>query len=218
MIDETDGGYAYISESGLTDPGLLIYSRKLDKFWKIRDRTIYHENSAIGFTVNGRQMNNLVDVDGIALSPISKNGSRTIYYSALTSYSLYAISTSIVKNETVCEGAEWRTKVRYLGRKGIGDGMVVDNRGNLYSGLLPQYAIWKWNIYEQFDKNATAVYQNYSTVIWPDTFAFDGDGNLYVLQSNIDLVQNNTYPTVFNNDIKFRVLLYHTGTKSYLYY
>lgn len=69
VIDETDGTYAYISDASVIDPGLIVFSKKLLKSWKIRDKTMYSDLEASNWLLNGVLMTKLEPIDGISLSP-----------------------------------------------------------------------------------------------------------------------------------------------------
>ncbi|KAK9754722.1 Major royal jelly protein [Popillia japonica] len=139
VIDESDGGFAYITENSAHDPGIIIYSRSNNKAWKIRDKSMFAEMEASNFSVDGLINDKLVPVDGIALSPNPnrKNEDRLVYYCALSGYQLYAISNRILKNEQFCKTGAWRRFIKAVGKKqGQSDGLAMDHEGNLYYGLL----------------------------------------------------------------------------------
>ncbi|KAK4876671.1 hypothetical protein RN001_009177 [Aquatica leii] len=153
VVDESDGGFAYITDNSMQDPGLIIYSRVYNKSWKLRDASMYGEVEASDFVVDGVMSDSLAPIDGIALgpTPLQRKDSRMVYYSALTSYNLYAISTHILKDEEVYKTGEWRREIEYVGQKrSQSDGLVIDNKGNLYYGLLSRYGVGKWNIKKPF--------------------------------------------------------------------
>lgn len=219
VLDESDGGFAYITENSDQDPGLIVYSRLQNKAWKLRDKSMHAELDAAGFAVDGLKENKLVPIDGIALDPIPKrrDGGRLVYYTPLTAYSLYAINNIILKNEQICRSGLWRRYINLIGRKqGQSDGLAMDNQGNLYYGLLNLYAIAKWNAYKPF--NTTKIIdQDDKTLIWPDSFAFDNEGFIYILANGINKYFNPFYPLQLSSEIKFRIMRLYTGTKSYLY-
>ncbi|XP_063925580.1 protein yellow-like [Zophobas morio] len=218
VVDDSDGGFAYITEHGSVDPGIVVYSRAQNHAWKIRDASMFAEIDATNFVVDEVVFNKLAPVDGIALSPRNPSGPRQLYYCALTGVNLYSISTEILKDETACSGGEWRVNVTHIGAKSAqSDGMVVDNTGVLYYGLLPLYGVGSWNSSGSFE-DAGVVYANNGTMIWTDSFSFDDKGYLYLLANNIHkyfLTQcafDSTEPYV-----KFRILKHFTGTQSYLH-
>lgn len=219
VIDESDGGFAFMTENSQQDPGIVVYSRLTNKAWKLRDKTMYAEISAANFTVDGLKNTNLVHVDGIALEPIPKrrDGGRYVYYCPLTAFNMYGISNIILKNEQIGKSGVWRRYIRHVGKKqGQSDGLAMDNRGNLYYGLLNLYGVAKWNIYNTFN-TSKIIDTNEKTIIWPDSFAFDNEGYLFVLANGIHKFFNPFFPLQLSSDVKFRVLRLYTASKSYLY-
>lgn len=211
--------YAYITDNSGQDPGLIVFSRRRNTAWKLRDRTMFADVESANFTVDNVPNVNLVPIDGIALSPVQKYPSddRVVYYCALSSHALYALSTRVLQNEPFTKTDYWRRYIRFVGRKQAqSDGMVLDNKGNLYYGLLPDDAIGKWNIFDGFE-TAREIDRKPGVMIWPDSFAMDNAGFLYVLANGINKYFAPTFPLSITTDPKFRIFKLYTGTKSYLY-
>ncbi|KAL3285117.1 hypothetical protein HHI36_019241 [Cryptolaemus montrouzieri] len=217
VLDESNGGFAYITDNSVIDPGLIVYSLKRNKAWKLRDPSFFAEPRATGFVVNGLPMNNLSPIDGIALSPAIPNRDRFVYFCSLTGINLYSISTSILKNETFSTSDKWRQNINLIGQKEAqSDGLIIDNEGNLFYTLLPLYGIGKWNI-NNLVGGSKIIYKNEKTMVWPDTFAMDEKGYLYVISNNINQFIDPKIDTKISSDAKFRIFRYFTGTKSYMY-
>lgn len=71
VLDHEDGGMAYITDTGTTDPGIIVYSLKDNNSWKVRHDSMKAKPEAVGFMVAKTHVINPVHVDGIALSPAS---------------------------------------------------------------------------------------------------------------------------------------------------
>ncbi|XP_045463157.1 protein yellow-like [Harmonia axyridis] len=193
VIDETDGTYAYISDASVIDPGLIVFSKKLLKSWKIRDKTMYSDLEASNWLLNGVLMTKLEPIDGISLSPKihPRSNEKMVFYSAVASFKLYGISTNILKNEETCRGDQWRKNVTLLGRRqSQSDGMIFNKNGELYYSLVPLNAVGIWNFRKPLnssrilDKNKTSIYE-------PNGFAFDGT-ELYLLGNRVISTLNTT--------------------------
>lgn len=217
VVDEGDGGYAYITENSDHDPGLIVYSRFQNRAWKLRDRSMFAELGTSNFIINGVKDNKLINVDGIAMSPLpkKKDQDRLVYYCPISGINLFAISNTILKNERLIRTDRWRKHIRYIGvKQGLSDGLIIDNEGNFYYGLLDLYAIGKWNVYEPF---ITSVILDQSKQIfrWPDSFAFDSKGFLYVVTNGINRFLRG--PPTTSEAIQYRLARLFTGTNSYLH-
>ncbi|KAF7279209.1 hypothetical protein GWI33_007527 [Rhynchophorus ferrugineus] len=217
VIDERVGGsFAYITENS-ADPGVIVYSRKENRSWKLRDRSMLAEPRAVGFYVDGLLFNNSVPVDGIALSPKDHNGEKTLFYVALSSFTLYSLPTSVIRQEQSVFDGSWKQWVRPTATiPSQVDGIIMDNRANLYLTLLPLYGVARWD-FRKPSRGFQIIQQDDTTTIWPDGFAFDQSGFLYVISNQVLRYIDSRQEVPVNSDIKFRVLRTFTGTNSYLY-
>nr|CAH7757594.1 unnamed protein product [Callosobruchus chinensis] len=218
VIDDTNGTYAYITDNSVLDPGLIVYSYRDNMAWKLRDGSMFPQVSAAGYVVDGFQMNYLGTIDGIALSPLTTEHPRTLFYSALTGFSIYSITTDILQNRSLIMEDSWRGNVKFVGDKvGTSDGMIMDNTGTLYYTIESISGIGKWNMFEPFEKSEV-IYVNPKTMVWPDGFTMDLHGNLYLINTYAFRFFASNETLQFTPDfVKFRIHVMHTGTKNYLY-
>ncbi|HWC59195.1 MAG TPA: L-dopachrome tautomerase-related protein [Verrucomicrobiae bacterium] len=123
---------------------------------------------------NGKPMK--VNSDGIALSP----DRQWLYFKPLSDTKLYRIRTADLRDALVT-GADVANKVEDLGANfTTSDGMIFDQRGNLYLGDLEHDAI-----VQVTPALKLQVIAHDQRLIWPDTFAWSPDGWLYVTCSQI---------------------------------
>ncbi|RZB40610.1 MRJP domain containing protein [Asbolus verrucosus] len=217
VVDDTSDGFAYITDNSVIDPGLIVYSRRQNRAWKLRDRTMFDEEGGSGFVVGNLTFKQLAPIDGIALSPAhSKTRNKILFYTALAGLNLYAIKTKVLKNENLVNSGDWRKAIKVVGKKQAqSDGMMMDNEGNLFYTLPPLYGVGKWNINTELS-SSQIVAEDRENMVWTDTFAFDDKGNLRLLTNNINKFMDSSYPLKFSSDVQFRIFKYYTGTKSYL--
>jgi len=71
VLDHEDGGFAYITDTGKEDPGIIVFSLRNNTSWKVRHDSMKAKWEAVGFMVAKMHVINPVHVDGIALSPAS---------------------------------------------------------------------------------------------------------------------------------------------------
>jgi len=217
IVLDTDGsGYTYISDASDTDPGLIVYSWKENRPWKVRDlRSMQADPGVRSLSFNGVYVDISWNIAGLALSPISYSGERRLYYSPLSSYSLFSIPTSVLKDETRALG-DVSAYVKTHGRKtSISEGMAMDSRGVLYYGLLGENAIAKWDTNLPFEGNQQKIAQDNNLLQWPASFGFDSQRmNLTVVSNRL---QNFLAGRVHLNEPNYRIISAYTGTKSYLY-
>ncbi len=159
-----------------------------------------------------------VNIDGIALSPYDPSpfGTRRVYYCPLSSYSLYSVSTSILKesvNGVTLRDNDVTTHAKH--RSSQADGLAMDSQGLLFYGLLQNNSIVyvntsvpKTNSYDPYQKEVLLV-QNDFDLQWPDTFAFDQEGYLYTVSNRLQRYPTNSYDW---NEVNFRVARIFVGS------
>lgn len=213
VLDHTDGGLAYITDNGERDPGIIVYSLRENKSWKIRHDSMKPQAEAVGFTVAHTWIRTPIPVDGIALSPVDAPH-RNVYYSPVSSFHLYAVPTAVLKNNT----QNIDPFVRDIGRKSSQtDGMMMSASGVLYFGLLADDAIAMWDTKQQaaFITGQRIISRDHVQMQWPDTFAFDENGDLWCVTNALQNFINNKVDTNLAN---YRIIRISTGTKSYQYH
>lgn len=243
VIDDAFGGFAYITDNSGSDPGIVVYSKRLNRSWKIRENnSMRAARNAQEFTVNGTNLNFAIHIDGIAIGPYynpntgptgstlnplaqnryiqrSENYERNVYFSPLSSYHLYSIKASLLRDPEFARRASPRDIFEAVTDVGIkvsqSDGMIMDNRGTLYYGLLKDSAIAQWDSFLPFTfDNQLIIARDENFIQWVDGMSFDEDGYLYVVVNRLfNFVAGRLQP----NDINFRILRAKTGTLSYVY-
>jgi sugar lactone lactonase YvrE len=181
---DSERNYAYITESGL---GAIIAvnlangeakrllddhpSTKAEKDLKLMVQGVELRDDKSGSTPE-------IHADGIALSDDGEH----LYYHALTGKALYRVPTAALRGESdsLSESAIGEL-VEKVAQTVVTDGMLVDDRGNVYHTALERDAIVRFN---SESKVMESVVQDQS-IAWPDTMAWGPDGALYVTTSQI---------------------------------
>lgn len=243
VIDDAFGGFAYITDNSGSDPGIVVYSKRLNRSWKIRENnSMRAARSAQEFNINGTSLNFAIHIDGIALGPYynpdtgpvenqaaqrdgsnnyrsGNNYERNVYYSPLSSYHLYSIPASLLRDPEFARRASPREVLAAVTDVGLKvsqtDGMIMDNRGVLYYGLLRDNAIAQWDSYVPFTyENQLIIAKDDNYIQWVDGMTFDEEGYLYVVVNRLfNFVSGHLQP----NDINFRILRAKTASLSYVY-
>ena len=189
-IDE-ETGKIYMTESGMG--ALVVLDLKTNTARRLLDGHPSTQSEDVWLTVEGQRwvkegQKPHMHADGIALSP----DKQYLYYHALTGYTLYRISTFAL-NDTALSDQALGESVENLGRTSAPDGMIFDPQGNLYLGDLESNAI----LYRTPDGHLNTLVQD-EQLKWPDTFAMDGQGNLYVTTSRIHQMEGDISNLEFN--------------------
>lgn len=98
VLDHSDGGWVYITDTNFQDPGIVVFSLQAKDSWKVRDDSMKSQEIAYEMTVEGVKVTYKCPINGIALSPIVDNEDRWVYYTAVASFDLHSIPTSMLKS------------------------------------------------------------------------------------------------------------------------
>lgn len=222
VVDNRDGDYAYITDNSAVDPGIIVFRRSDKKSWKVRDtESMSSVPEATFFRINGTTVNLPVNIDGIALGPqyLTEDGKvdRKLYYCPLSSFHLYSINVSVLRNESLAQSGDGslRPYVVDLGTKASQtDGMKMDSNGLLFYGLIGNSTIAEWNTTVDFRVGQRTIARDPNYIQWVDRFTFDSKGNVYVI---INRLYNFVKNQVNLNEVNYRILKSHTGSKSYVF-
>lgn len=176
---DTKRGFAYLTNSN--EGGIVVVDLNTEKIRQVLQKH-YSVKSDPSFTfiMDGKEFSKKGELakmhsDGIALTP----DGEYIYYKPLTDAKLYRIKTEHLRNEQL-SADELEQKVEDLGSFITTDGMICDEKGNVYLGDLQQSSIVQLTP----DLKMTTILQD-EKLIWPDSYSIPGDGFLYISCSQI---------------------------------
>lgn len=162
---------AYFTDSG--HAGLIILNLESGIFKRVLTNHKSTTAEVDHLTINGKQWINTVHSDGIALNQID----NTLYFHALTGYTLYAVSTDVLINGT---NQQIEAAVEVVDKTAAPDGMIFDQSGNLYYADLENNTILKRDL-----NGKTTTIAKGDLVRWADTFSIYND-TLYYTNSRIN--------------------------------
>jgi len=187
-LKQGDKGMAYITDSSNNGPnGIIVVDLSNGKSWR---RLHNHPSTKadqdfLGIVegvplmnrpANGKPTHCKVGADGIAITPDGEH----LYFSALNSRRLYRIPTKVLARQDAGE-KEVAKSVEDLGNRGFAsDGLVMDQKANLY---LTNYEDGAINV-----RNAEGAYSTLiedDRLLWPDTLAISKDGYLYLTANQL---------------------------------
>lgn len=160
----------FFTDSGVG--GLIAMDLNNGKNVRILDSHISTTSEVDFLTINGKKWNNRVNSDGIALDT-KKN---ILYYHSLTGYNLYSISTSAFGFE---DSNRIEEAVKLEIKTPAPDGMILDEKGNLYFADLENNSI----NYLNENKEIIELYSGFE-VSWADSFSILNN-QLYYTNSRI---------------------------------
>lgn len=161
-------GKIYLTDSGA--PGLIVLDIESGENYRVLDGHPFTTAEVKHINAGGKGYDGTIHSDGIALD--RKND--ILYFHALTGYTLYGIPTSQLISRAVDEEKIFRMKTP------APDGMIMDEKGNLYMGDLEHNAV----VYLTPDRKEIHTLVEGGNISWPDSFAIY-DNELYFTNSRI---------------------------------
>lgn len=163
---------AFISDSGLG--AIIVLDLKTGKSNRLLGKHPSTKSENVVLTVDKKEFKKKTHSDGLALSPIDQK----LYYHALTGYNLYRVPTDALETDIQNETSLVK-KVEKMGVTPAPDGMIFDEKGNLFMGDLERNAI----SYRTPSGEMKILVQD-ERIKWPDSLTIDGKRNLIFTDSN----------------------------------
>lgn len=161
-------GKIYLTDSGA--PGLIVVDIESGENYRVLDEHPYTTAEVNHINAGGKGYDGTIHSDGIALD--RKND--ILYFHTLTGFTLYGIPTSQLISRKIDEKAIFSMKTP------APDGMIIDEKGNLYMGDLENNAV----VYLTPDRQKIHTLVQGGNISWPDTFTIYND-ELYFTNSRI---------------------------------
>lgn len=180
---DNKNNFAYITDSGT---GAIIVLNLLDG--DLRSVLQDHQSTKaedININIEGFDLSLKIHADGIALSP----DCEFLYYQALSSRTLYRISTAILRDFSKSDRAI-ENEIEPVCDCGVNDGITFDDEYNLYLTSLENNSIIKWNP----KNNVSTILIKDKQIKWPDSISIRNNSDLYFTTSQLHLGQKRKDP------------------------
>ncbi|CAG4941212.1 unnamed protein product [Colias eurytheme] len=201
--DSCDDTFAYFSDE--LGYGLIAYSWEQNKSWRFSHSYFFPDPLVGDFNIAGLNFQwGAEGIFGISASPRGPDGFRTLYFSPLSSYTEFAVSTRILRDESKVEGSYHDFKV--VGSRGPNThttSKVMDETGVQLYNLIDQNAIGCWNTNLPLKPQNTAIADKDDVgLIFPCDVKIDNDRNVWVISDRMAVFLESELDY---SDINFRI-------------
>lgn len=176
---DTKKQIAYLTNSGTG--GIIILDLKTGASRQVlQAHKSVHPDPHVKFIIDGRELKKqgqppAFQSDGIALNP----DKTYLYYKTISDKRLWRVPTDALLDTTLT-GQQLAGKVEDLGNIANTDGMIFDQKGNLYFGDPTTYSM-----IQVTPDLKPHVWIASKDLIWPDTYSVSKDGYIYITTSQI---------------------------------
>jgi sugar lactone lactonase YvrE len=210
---------AFISSTGnnASDLGaVVVYDRTNQRSRRFEDRTTHAATDTAHIRpleIHGTDYTEQLSgfpTDGIALSPSLDR----LYWSALGGYHLYSVSADVLRSFESSQQEVLDTLEEHGLKPDVSDGMSFGSNGDLFFGGLTTNSVYRWTPGTPLEE--AAMVANGDSLWWVDTFAWGGQGDMWVTSNRLNLWFFGGMDFSGESGPNFRILKLDVGTNSYM--
>ncbi|XP_058815454.1 protein yellow-like isoform X2 [Topomyia yanbarensis] len=208
-VEDTDCDDTFAYAADLGAPGLVVYSWKLQESWRIKHHFFHPDPLAGNYTITGISFQWDDGLFGIALSRPQNDNFSTLYFHPLSSTNEFAVSTRILRNQTLATSDKIYREFKVLGSRGpngqAGVAFLDRKTGVIFYALpnLNAVTCWKTSNRAYTIKSLGRVYMSVTDMVFPNDVKVDDESNLWVLS---DRMHQYMYSKLDPKDTNFRIL------------
>ncbi|XP_015109645.1 major royal jelly protein 1 [Diachasma alloeum] len=200
--------FVYIAD--VTGYQLIVYDHRRQMSWNIQNNLFHPYPDHGTFSIAGQSFDLMDGIFGLALSPILRNGDRTLYFHSLASVVEGWVPTSVIRNSSafVDDPEAMARSFRSFPktRPSQAGAEAMDKNGVLFYGLMSEIALGCWNSHVEFGgDNLDIIVVNRETLQFASGLKVSGSTQgrqeVWVLTSAFQKVMNELNP----NEVNFRI-------------
>jgi sugar lactone lactonase YvrE len=231
VVVDTYRQIAYITDSGISvvpgEPikgGIIVLDYANNRVRRVLDPdSSVEDDPSLWVTINGERVNAAgpmeTGADGIALSC----DGTVLFYTPLTSRTLYAIETSYLRDWNLLDLSPFVTDLGY--KLSASDGLAASFEGSLYLTAIETNSIYRLSPYTEdpslFDyHDFLTLASDPDLMMWPDTLGFDPtDHSLVFVSNQLHHFVGNTmdFLSPLYGEFNFRIWKVMVGDMSYVH-
>ncbi|OAD55981.1 Protein yellow [Eufriesea mexicana] len=198
-----DDAFAYMSDE--LGYGLIVYSWEQNKSWRLTHSYFMPDPLAGDYNIGGLNFQwGEEGIFGMSLSPIASNGFRTLFFHPLSSRREFAVSTKILRDETLSQNSYHEFQVLpERGQLGHCTSAIMDENGMQFFNLIDQNAVGCWNsVLPYSPENHAVLVRHDEAMIFPADVKVNR-GMLWIISDKMPVF---LLSTLNYTDVNFRIL------------
>lgn len=168
--------------------GLIVYDWLKDDSWRIERGFFLPDPLAGDFNVGGINFQwDLEGIFGMALSPVQRNGFKTLFFHALASNREFSVSTEVLRNkEKKDENYHDFVALSSRGPGGHVTSQTMDPNGILFFNLVDLNAVGCWDSRKPYRReNLQVIAKDDQGLIFPSDVRVDRTSTLWVISDKM---------------------------------
>lgn len=203
---DCDNAYAYIPDLGAYS--IVVYSFKDNKAWRVKHNFFHFDPLNGDYNVGGVNFQWTDGVFGLAVGNEKTDGSRDVYFHALSSTKEFAVSNKVLQNETYSTSPDCYYEFKLLGDRGANGQSSAeffdkDNEIVFYTQVNKD-GVGCWNAKKPYNQDTQGLVDSDSTaLVFPNDLKVDQDGYLWVLSDRMPAF---IYQSLKPEEVNYRIL------------
>ncbi|KAL3274484.1 hypothetical protein HHI36_015867 [Cryptolaemus montrouzieri] len=215
IVDNRDGDCANV-HAYLTDVwryGLVVFSLRRKKSWRITDHLFYPEPLAAAYKVHDLEFQWTDGLFGLALGLWDKQKEdRILYFHPMSSFREFYVKTNVICNETGWDKVKdaFRVMGQSRGKNGHVSASAIDKNGIMFYNLVTRDSIGCWDSRKPYKRsNLGVVAQHNEKLVFPNDIKVDKEEkqSIWIVTNKLPFY---LYSKLDKNKINFRVLSAYT--------
>ncbi|XP_031622828.1 protein yellow-like [Contarinia nasturtii] len=185
---QCDNAYAYVPDLG--GYGVVVYSFKENKSWRVKHNYFHFDPLEGDFLVGGVNFQWTDGVFGMALGKQTNEGTRDVYFHALASTKEFSVPNYVLQNETRATSPQNYNDFKLVGDRGVNGqstAEAVHEKTNvLFYTQVNKDSIGCWNINKEFNLDKQGLVDSDGTaLVFPNDLKIDRNDNLWILSDRL---------------------------------
>ncbi|XP_055294951.1 protein yellow [Sitodiplosis mosellana] len=210
MVDAPKNGcedaFAYIPDLGAY--GTVVYSYKADKSWRVRHNFFYFDPVNGDYNVGGVNFQWTDGVFSMALGEQTEQGTRTVYFHALSSTKEFSVPNYVLQNKTRALSSESYYDYSFIGDRGPNGQSTAEffdeKTKTLIYTQVNKDGIGCWNTSKPYTPDTQGIIDSDSdALVFPNDLKIDRNGNVWVLSDRLPVF---IYKKLNPNEFNYRIL------------
>ncbi|KAI4456333.1 protein yellow-related [Holotrichia oblita] len=189
--------------------GLVVYSLKTNRSWRITDHLFFPEPLAAAYNLNGLEFEWTDGLFGLALAPYDhKIRDRLLYFHPMSSFRQFYTKTSIILNETGWQDYKDGFKVVGESRGPFGhvSASGMDRKGILFFNMVTRNAVGCWDSKKAYKKsNLYLIARSNNSLVFPNDLKLDNEPrqSVWILSNRLPIY---LYKKLNKKQYNFRIM------------
>jgi len=207
-VSKKDCGNAYAYVPDLGAYSLVVYSFAENKSWRVKHNFFHFDPLNGDYNIGGVNFQWTDGIFGMGLGMPTPDGSRKVYFHALSSTKEFEVPNRVLQNETYSTGSDAYFDYKLVGDRGQNGQSSAefydDESGVLFYTQVNKDGVGCWNSKKPYNPDTQGLVDSDSdALVFPNDLKVDANRNLWVLSDRMPVF---LYKSLNPKEFNYRIL------------